>query len=236
MPEIEIDKNLDETLQKERERLQNQLVKVYKREIDKLPELKIDDFSKDNTALIIVDMIEGFTRIGNLKSPRIEGKISHIAEIAAKCKKAGIKTIAFADEHGEDSPEFKTYGPHCIKGSKECEVVQEIREAAGAGMLRIAKNSNNGFLEEEFQQWLKANKDIKNFIVVGDCTDICVSAFSESIRSYLDRENIMNGRVLIPESAVATYDAPWHNGDFKHYDSLINMKERGVEIFSKITF
>ena len=73
--ELKIDKEPNNKINLEKEILQNQLAKIYKAEIDKQPVLDLKKFKKDNTVLVIIDMIEGFTRIGNLKSDRIKEKI-----------------------------------------------------------------------------------------------------------------------------------------------------------------
>lgn len=226
-----IDVNIEKKIDIKKEILQNQLAKIYKSEIESLPKLNIENFSKDNTALVIIDMIEGFTRIGNLKSDRVEKKIVPIANLAKEFTQKEFKILAFADQHDENSPEFDVYGEHCIKGSKECEVVQEIKDVVKDNLLVIPKNSNNGFIEDAFQNWLKVNENINNFIVVGGCTDICIDVFSNSMKSYMNQKN-KKGVVAIPESLVATYDIPGHNGEFKHYEALVNMKEKGIDIYS----
>jgi hypothetical protein len=46
-------------------------------------------------------------------------------------------------------------------------------------------------------------------------------------------KNESNARVLIPSDSTATFDAPGHNEKFKHFESLIQMKSKGIEIYSK---
>ncbi|MBC2581105.1 cysteine hydrolase family protein [Clostridium sp. DJ247] len=114
--------------------------------------INIKDLEPNNTALIIVDMINGFVREGMLKSSRVEGIIPDIINISKACDELGMAKIAFADSHTEASPEFHSYPVHCIRGTSEEQIVDEIKKVGGYKL--ISKNSANGFLEEEFQLWL----------------------------------------------------------------------------------
>jgi nicotinamidase-related amidase len=212
---------------------QNKLAESIKMEIDQLPALDLDALDHKKTVLVIVDMLEGFTRIGNLKSDKVEALIPEICAITTYCKDKGIDILAFADEHDENSPEFALYGPHCIKGTKESEVVPEILEAAENRLTIIGKNSNDGYFEKVFQGWLSQNPHKTQFVVVGDCTDLCVKAFAQSMKYHFDRMNHQEGSVLIPANAVATYEAPNHNAFFKHYEALDEMKDKGIGIYSQ---
>ncbi len=49
--------------------------------LEKLPAIQLKDLQGKQTALVIVDMVNGFAREGALKSPRVEGLIPEIAEL-----------------------------------------------------------------------------------------------------------------------------------------------------------
>jgi nicotinamidase-related amidase len=217
----------------QREILEKELGSLYEKEIHALPKLDLSSLPKDCTCLVIMDMINGFVKEGNLQSPHIANIIPSVVQSADYFTKQNMPIIAFADQHDENSPEFEIYGKHCVKGTSECEIIDELKEVCKEQMLVIPKNSINGFLEEPFQHWLKKNLHIKNYVVTGDCTDICINAFAESLRSYLNMKNLSDSRVLISSNTTATYDAPGHNEKFKHFESLIELKSKGVEIFSK---
>lgn len=196
-----------------------------------LPSVQLRDLPASETALVIVDMVNGFTREGALKSPRIEGVIPQIAELSRKCDDLGIKKIAFADCHTASSPEFDAYPAHCMEGTSEAEIVDEIKNIGGYKL--IPKNSTNGFLEEEFQKWLKENGHITTFIVTGDCTDICIQQFATTLKAWFNMKN-KKARVIVPVNAVETFDAGMHNADLIDVMALYNMMINGVEIVAKI--
>ena len=49
------------------------------------------------------------------------------------------------------------------KGTLEAEVISELQEIGGYHLIN--KNSTNGFIEPEFQQWLKENQNINTYII-----------------------------------------------------------------------
>ncbi len=195
---------------------------------ENLPSINLSEFIPDKTALIIIDMINGFVKEGALYSERNEALIKPIAELSAKCDNFKITKIAFADTHDIDCLEFNAYPPHCIKNTLECKVVDEIKN-----YKLIPKNSTNAFLELEFQEWLKNNKEINTFIVVGDCTDICIYQFAITLKTYFNTNNI-NSRIIVPENFVNTFDNGLHYADLMHITALFSMSNNGIEIVKNI--
>ena len=197
----------------------------------KLESLNLKDLQIEKTALVMVDMINGFTREGALKSPRIEGLIPEIVALSKLCDEHGIKKLAFADCHNASSPEFESYPPHCMAGTFEREVVSEIKEVGGYSL--ILKNSTNGFLEEEFRKWLSENQEIDTFIIAGGCTDICIQQFAITLKTWFNM-NDRKSRIIVPVNIVETYDMGTHNADLINVMSLFNMITNGVEVVKEV--
>lgn len=194
---------------------------------DRLPAIKMEDMAKEKTALVIIDMVNGFIKEGPLMSGRVEAIIPEIVRLSEKCGKLKIKKIAFADSHTDDSPEFGSYPKHCMKGTSESEIVDEIK--AAGGYLLIPKNSTNGFLEEAFQDWLNKNDQTDTFIVVGCCTDICIQQFAITLKTWFNKNN-KKSRIIVPVNAVETYDLGPHNAELANAMALYNMLLNGVEV------
>ncbi len=199
--------------------------------LDQRPELCLSQLDPKRTALIIVDMINGFAREGALQSPRVEKIIAPIVCLTRACQKAGIPVLAFADSHGEMSPEFRAYPPHCLAGTNEAELVDELKALGGYRLF--LKNSVNGFLETEFQQWLKEHQAIDQYLVVGDCTDICIQQLAVTLKAWFNMNN-RESRVIVPVNAVDTFDGGLHHGDLMHEMALFMMSGNGVEIVGRI--
>ncbi|RCX12081.1 nicotinamidase-related amidase [Anaerobacterium chartisolvens] len=196
-----------------------------------LPILQLKDLQGKKTAFVIVDMINGFARGGALKSSRVEELIPKITKLSRMCDELEISKLAFADCHTVASPEFDAYPAHCIMGSYEGEIVDEIKEVGGYTL--IPKNSTNGFLEEEFQKWFEQNNKIDTFIVTGDCTDICVQQFAITLKTWFNMQN-KKARVIVPVDAVETYDFGTHNGDMMNAMALYNMMINGIEVVAGV--
>lgn len=193
----------------------------------KLPAIQLKDLQGKQTALVIVDMINGFVREGALKSPRVEGLIPEIAKLSKICDELHITKLAFADCHTIASPEFDAYPEHCMIGTSEGEMVDELRELGGYTL--IPKNSTNGFQEAAFQQWLKENEHINTFVITGDCTDICVQQFAVTLKTWFNMQN-KKVRIIVPINTVDTYDLDLHNGDLMNVMALYNMMINGIEV------
>ncbi len=196
-----------------------------------LPMLRLKDLQGKQAALVIVDMVNGFTREGALKSSRVEGLIPEITGLSKVCDSLDIPKLAFADCHTKASPEFDAYPAHCMAGTHEGEIVDEIRELGG--YVLIPKNSTNGFLEEEFHKWLEENQQVNTFIITGDCTDICVQQFATTLKAWFNMQD-RKARVMVPMNAVETYDLGLHDGELVNLMALYNMMINGIEIVRSI--
>lgn len=192
-----------------------------------LPAIRLKDLEVNRTAFVIVDMINGFTREGALMSPRAEKLIPQIAKLSKACDKLKIAKVAFADCHTDASPEFDAYPQHCLQGSSEAEIVDELKKIGGYTL--IPKNSTNGFLEEQFQTWLKDNQHVDTFLITGVCTDICVMQFATTLKTWFNKQN-KKTRMIVPVNAVDTYDLGMHNGDLTNVMALYSMQINGIEL------
>lgn len=191
------------------------------------PVLSLADLAPARTALVVVDMLNGFAKQGALASERVAGLIPPVARIQQHFQAQGSPILAFADAHPEDAAEFVSFPPHCIAGTPESELVDELK--AVGGYTLIPKNSTNGFLEPAFQAWRAANEQIDTYVIVGDCTDICILQFALSLKADANRLN-RPLRVIVPAAAVDTFDIPGHDGDFMHLTALTLMAGGGIEV------
>ncbi len=200
-------------------------------EINGLPTMSLSDFAPEKTALIVVDVVNGFIREGAMASPLVEEIIPEVARLMTVCNKAEIPVVAFADCHKEDCSEFASFPPHCIENTSESELVDELKKVGGYFLMK--KNSTNGFHEKIFKQCLIQNPTTNTFIVVGDCTDICVMQFCLTLKTWYTQQN-RNIDIYIPVNAVETYDAPNHDADFMNIAAYKLMKDSGIKFVKEI--
>lgn len=177
--------------------------------------------SMEKTLIIIVDVINGFTRVGALADKRCEGVIEPIRKFL-DARGAHSEVIFFADTHAEDAGEFKFFPPHCHT-EEESAVVDELQKYA---KTIIGKNSTNGFFE--LQKYVDPAAYGK-FVIAGLCTDICVLQLALTLRAYLN-ENNLTAEVAVLKEGCDTFDAPYHNAEKLNAAALEIMSGSGIKI------
>lgn len=195
------------------------------------PALRAEMLNKDKTALIIIDMVNGFVREGQMKNELAEDIIEPIVDLMKYFKENRMPIVAFGDCHEKDSPEFDRYPEHCVKGSTETEIVKEIAEEGGYDY--IPKSSTNAFLEEAFRTWMEAHPDITDFVITGVCTDICVMQFCLTAKAWFDKMG-KTSRMILPLNAVETYENGGHQITLTNTMAVYFMEENGTEVYFEI--
>ncbi len=164
--------------------------------------------------LIVVDMLEGFLRPGyplycgkgaeNI-IPFIKGKIEEYA-------KSDEPVIFVADHHADDDLEFQRFPKHCVAGTKESEVVSELKGIAKKEIL-IPKKRYSGFYGTNLDEILeKENPGMVE--VVGVCTNICVLYTVEELKNR-------DYNVRVYKQGVASFDDDAHEWALKQMESVL---------------
>jgi nicotinamidase-related amidase len=207
-------------------------IHLIEKQLQKVNSLPITSLDQTQTALIVVDMVNGFAKGGNLYSDRVESIINPIVTTTKLFR--GFTKLFVADRHTSDSVEFNAYLPHCI--GDESQVIEELKELYDEFTVEIPKNSTNAFLSPFFQNWFESNKDQYNqYVIIGDCTDICILQLALSLKAYYNEEN-KRSRIIVPTNAVETYhlDLNNHYGDLMNVFALYNMALNGIELVKNI--
>lgn len=201
----------------------------------------------DQVGIISVDVINGFCTVGPLASPRVNRIVAPIADLFERTWAAGVRDIALPqDTHYEDAVEFANYAPHCIRGTPESETVDAFKRLPFFDQLEVfPKNSIAAGLAPAMDAWIRARPHIKNWIIVGDCTDLCTHQLAMHMRLMANQEQMHGVRIILPVNTVDTYDLPVtvaqeigavpHDADFLHLVFLYHMMLNGVEVVSEIT-
>lgn len=178
--------------------------------------------------LVVVDMVNGFVNFGALADKNINKITPTIINMIKDAKKNGFELLAFRDSHSMNDEEFKTYPPHCLKGTTESELIPELKPYAKHFDHIIEKNTTNGFITTEFQNMLKTNK-YDNVVVCGCCTDICVLNYVESFENYIKDKNL-DTKIFVVKNACYTFDGANHNAEEYHNLALKQMQKMGAKI------
>lgn len=181
--------------------------------------------------LIVVDMVNGFVREGVLHDPKIAEIIPRQIELIKEAKHEGKLIVFIKDTHNQDAVEFERFGntKHCVEGDREAELVDELKEFEKEGVA-IHKNSTCFMEAPEFRLLMALQKDLKEFDIVGCCTDICVVNGAIALANYLDQNNRKHV-IRVHEDAIATYA----EDDRKEYvdAAKLLMKQQGIQLVKK---
>ncbi len=198
--------------------------------------LHFREVEPSETALCIVDVINGFMKFGALANPDAMKIVANISRLAKMMTETGSIVCAVNDSHEKDSPEFDSFPVHCLKNSEESKLVGELEWLYGYEKFHpFNKQSTNAFHEYFRQDAMQASKNISNIIVTGVCTDICVMQFALSLKTYFNSIN-RKCRVIVPLNCVDTYDAPSHNRVLMNAMAVKMMRVAGVEIAAEIVY
>ena len=110
--------------------------------------------------------------------------------------------------------------------------------------LVLTKNSLSSSIGTGLEAWLNAHhQQVDTFIVVGDCTDLCVFQLAMYLRLRANANGYAQ-RVIVPANCVQTYDLPVelarelgvmpHDGDLMHAVFLYQMALNGIEVVSDL--
>ena len=215
--------------------------------IQNLPVKKLKDLvvEPETTAILSVDVIKGFCSIGPLASPRVAGIVDPIVDLMQQAWDSGVRHIILSqDTHEPDAEEFSAWPPHCIRGTEEAATVDEIRLLPFFDqMMILEKNSIASGLHHDLQQWVLDHTEVVNYIVVGDCSDLCTYQLAMFLRLDANERQVRRN-VILPENCVQTYDmsvelakevgAYAHPGDLMHVFFLYHMALNGVEVIKAI--
>jgi nicotinamidase-related amidase len=214
----------------------NDLPAISKKEAFKNPE---------KTAVLSVDITNGFCRQGSLASPRVAAIIPAVLDLFKISWQANVRSLALIhDCHSPAAPEFQAFPPHAVCGSDEAEAVDEIKALPFYDQMTIIpKNSVAPDENTELDAWIEHRPQADTFIVVGDCTDICTYLLAIHLRAKANAHD-WNWRVIVPENCCATYDMPTetarkvgatpHPGDLLHKIFLYHMALNGIEVVRSI--
>lgn len=181
--------------------------------------------------LIVVDMVNGFINEGTMSDQNIRHIIEENECLINNFIYNKYPIIAFKDCHLDDAIEFKTFPKHCIKGTSESELIDELKKYE-ENMKIFEKNSTNGMYADGFINYINNLKDVEEFVITGCCTDICVMQLALGLKTYF---NAINRRVnvVVPMNAVETYNSIKHNNDEYNLKSFDFMNNAGIQVVSE---
>lgn len=185
------------------------------------------------TALIVVDMVNGFVNEGVLHDKNIRKIVPRQLELLEEAEKKGSLIILVKDTHNKNATEFKRFGntTHCIKGTSEAELIDELKPFEQKdNVITVEKNSTSLMESPEFREIVKQAENLKEVNFVGCCTDICVFNGAMGLANYYDEWN-RDVTINVHEDAIATYSED-EREEYVQSAKLL-MKQQGINLVSK---
>ena len=215
--------------------------------LNALPSTPLSDIASkpERTALISTDLTKGFCEIGPLASPRINKIAQPTADLMSRLWDLGVRAIILSqDTHEPDAIEFSAWPPHCVRGTSEAEPTDAILNLPFFDQLfLLEKNSISSDLNTLLTAWLDKNPQLDTFLVVGDCTDLCVYQLAMFLRLDANSRHSQR-RVIVPANLVETYDRSVeaamnegglpHPAELMHAIFLYHMALNGIEVIASI--
>lgn len=169
---------------------------------------KIDEYKK---ALYIVDMNNGFVNFGAMANPEYNKLVPEQLKLIKRFREEGELINFILEGHISGAREFDKYPEHCVMGTPEAELIPEfVDEQYLANTNKYFKNCINGMFNQELQKDIIGMKNLREIIVEGVCTDLCVMYFVINMLTYLDEIN-KDVSLFVVKNAIDTFDAPGHS-------------------------
>jgi len=131
----------------------------------------------ERSAIIVIDLLNGFFK----KNPTLPDPLdptrlfATVRRVMDEGRASGAKIVFIKDNFlPEEIPidkHFKIYGPHCIIGTRDAEVVDEL--APQAGDFQIRKKHYSAFNSTRLDAVLR-ELDVKSIYMTGAWTEACV--------------------------------------------------------------
>ncbi|GAA0651050.1 cysteine hydrolase family protein [Salarchaeum japonicum] len=184
------------------------------------------EFDPDRTALVVVDMQNGFCHPeGSLYAPASGDAVDPVASLAERARDAGVTLVytrdvhppgQFDDTHYYD--EFERWGEHVVEDSWDAELVAGLPDPDHV----VEKHTYDAFHETELDGWLTA-RGIDDLLVCGTLANVCVlhTASSAGLRDY--RPVVVTdalGYIEPDHKEYATDHADWLFGELTDRDSI----------------
>ncbi len=164
-------------------------------------------------AFIVVDMLKGFLVEGYPLYCGDEARkiIPRVVSLLSDSKDG--KIIYVCDNHSEDDLEFEMFPRHCVKGTEEAEIIDELRQFPGE---IVPKTRFSAFYNSRLGKVLEEAAPEK-VIVVGVCTDICVNYTVADLRNR-------DYSVEVPARCVASFDEEAHRYALIHMEKVLGAR------------
>ncbi len=165
-------------------------------QVPEIPYIDKVQLPPDNTALIIVDMVNDFVHPkGSLLVPSAAGTIGDIRKLLDAARNSGVHVAFTQDTSTENDPEFALWPRHCVKGTWGWQIIDELAPREPEELV-VQKYRYDGFYESSLDHFLARVWGVKNLVIVGTVANVCVlhTVASAALRWY---------NVIVPANGIS---------------------------------
>jgi len=151
---------------------------------------------------------------GNLYVPGAEKLLPNIKRLTDAARQGKVFLVSSGDFHPANDPEFKTFPPHCVKGSSGAELVPEAvaekvarvpndpeakipADLSKYQQVLLEKQTLSVFETRHVDELVRRLGDKAEYVVFGVVTEYCVSF---AVKGLLERGR----RVAVVQDAIET--------------------------------
>ncbi|USZ69519.1 cysteine hydrolase [Halorussus salilacus] len=175
-------------------------------------------FEPDSTAVVVVDMQNGFCHPdGSLYAPASEDALADVTDAVSRAREAGARVVYTRDVHPPEQfegnhyyDEFARWGEHVLEGSWDAKLHDDldVREEDHV----VEKHTYDAFYRTDLEGHLDAH-GIDDLLICGTLANVCVlhTAGSAGLRDY---------RPVLLEDAVGYIEADHREYAVEHADWL----------------
>lgn len=184
-------------------------------------------------ALVVIDMVNGFINEGTLADKNMRRIIEENVRLVREFLKEEQYVIFIKDTHEINSAEFKSFPPHCLRGTNEARLIEELEIFEGKkNTIAIEKNSTSAMMVPQFRQLIDDMINLEQIVGIGVCGDICVPNTFIPLKNYLNQNNRCVD-LIVCENAVDTFNSINHNRDEYLEMAFKLMNQSGIQMVKK---
>lgn len=184
----------------------------------------LEDYRK---LLIVVDMVNGFIKSGNMADPYINHITPKLITMIEKFILDDEGIFFIKDTHEIGCKEFEKFPVHCLKGTYEANLIDELKGYEKYGRS-YEKNSTSAIFAPYFMEDLRRMKNLNEVFITGCCSDICDINLAIPLINYFD-ENNMDVIVHVPSNLIETYNSENHSRSEYNEIALKLMNQSGIK-------
>ena len=178
--------------------------------------------------LVVVDLVKGFVTEGNMADPKIQTIIPESEKMVKRFIQNDNPVVFIKDCHDKNAAEFNRFPEHCVKGTREAEMVDELMPYENEAVV-FEKNSTSAIFADTFLGFVNQLQNVEEVVIIGCCTDICVMNLAIPLQNYFDEKD-RNVIIIVPKNATETYDAPIHPKDEYNDMAYKFMSQAGINV------